>query len=112
MIISNENDNFEFNNTVVLQPTRVFEKLKYLIDLFFFNSFELITLSGNITHSVSYLLIQLVTIEDFVTPKRPSTSIVYKRKFDIFDSNKLKEDLHMVLISLKCLTCFTKLLAK
>ena len=51
-----------------------------------FNSFEFTTLSGNVTHSISDHLIQFVILEDFITN-------LYKRNFDKFDNNKLKEDL-------------------
>ena len=47
-------------------------------------------------HSISDHLIQFVILEDFIAPKPPSKSNVYKRNFDNFDSNKLKEDLHKI----------------
>ena len=61
-------DDSQFYNTMcsylfsplILQPTRVTEKSKTLIDNIFFNSFEFITTSGNITHSISDHLIQFV----------------------------------------------------
>ena len=80
MKINSESDNSQFYNTMcsyyftplLLQPTRVTDKSKTLTDNIFFNSFEFSTLSGNITHSISDL---------------------YKRNFEKFDNNKLKEDL-------------------
>ena len=48
-----ENDNPQFNNTAALQPARVTDKSKTLINSIFRNSFEFITLFGNITHSIS-----------------------------------------------------------
>ena len=76
----------------VLQPTRVTDKSKTLIENIFFNSFEFTTLSGNIMHSISDHLIQFVILEDFITPKPLPKTNLYKRNFDKFDNNKLKED--------------------
>ena len=56
----------------------VTDKSKTLLDNIIFNSFEFTTLSGNITHAVSNQLIQFVILEDFITPKPPSKSNVYK----------------------------------
>ena len=50
------------------------------------------TLSGNVTHSISDHLIQFVILEDFITPKPLPKTNLYKRNFDKFDNNKLKED--------------------
>ena len=77
----------------VLQPTRVTDKSKTLIENIFFNSFEFTTLSGNIMHSISDHLIQFVILEDFITPKPLPKTNLYKRNFDKFDNTKLKEDL-------------------
>ena len=100
MKINSESDNSQFYNTMcsyffmplVLQPTRVTDKSKTLIDNIFFNSFEFTTLSGNITHSISDHLMQFVILEDFITPKPLPKTNLYKRNFDKFDNNKLKED--------------------
>ena len=81
---------------LILQPTRVTDKSKTLINNIFFNSFEFTTLSGNITHSISDHLIQFVILEDFITPKPPPKTNLYKRNFYIFSSNKLNEDLHKI----------------
>ena len=78
---------------LVLQPARVTDKSKTQIDNIFFNGFEFTTLSGNITHSVSDHLIQFVILEDFITPKPPPKTNIYKRNFDNSNSNELKEDL-------------------
>ena len=80
----------------VLQPTRVTDKSKTLIENIFFNSFEFTTLSGNIMHSISDHLIQFVILEDFITPKPLPKTNLYKRNFDKVDNNKLKEDLHKI----------------
>ena len=58
----------------------------------FVNSFEFTTLSGNITHLISDHLIHFVILEDFITPKPLPKTNLYKRNFDKFDNNKLKED--------------------
>ena len=79
MKINSESDNTQFYNTMcsylfttlVLQPARVTDKSKTLIDNIFVNSFEFTTLSGSITHSISDHLIQFVIFEDFITPKLP-----------------------------------------
>ena len=69
-----KNDNPQFNDTAALQPVKVTDKSKSLINNIFYNSFEFITLFGNITHSISDHLLQLVIIKDFVTPKLSSKS--------------------------------------
>ena len=101
MKINGESDNLQCYNTMcsyfftplVLQPTRVTDKSKTLIDNIFSNSFEFTTLSGNITHSISDHLFQFVILEDLITPKPLPKTNAYKRNFDKFDNNKLKEDL-------------------
>ena len=65
-------------------------------DNIFFNIFEFTTLSGNVTHSISDHLIQFVILEDFITPKPLPKTNLYKRNFDKFDNNKLKEDLRKI----------------
>lgn len=84
-----------------------------------FNSFEFTSLSGNINHWISSHLIQFIILEDLITPKPPPKSNVYKRNLDNFDSNKLKEDFYKIewineilMMSMKHLTFFTKLLVK
>ena len=104
MKINSESVNSQFYNTMcsyfftplVLQPTRVTDKLKTLIDNIFFNSYEFTNLSGNIRHSISDHLVQFVIFEDFITPKPLPKTNLYKRNFDKFDNNKLKEDLHKI----------------
>ena len=63
---------------------------------FIFNSCEFTTLSGNIMHSISDHLIQFVILEDFITPKLLPKTNLYKRNFDNFDNNKLKEHLRKI----------------
>ena len=63
---------------------------------YFFNSFEFTTLSGNITDSISDLLIQFVILENFVTSKPPPKTNMYKRNFDNFYSHKLKDYLRKI----------------
>ena len=77
----------------ILQPARVKEKSKTLIDNIFFSSFEFTTISGNITYSISDHLIQFVILEDFIKIYKSNT---YKQNFKIFDRNKLKEDFFKV----------------
>ena len=104
MKINSEYDNSYFYNTMcsyfftplVLQAAKVTDKSKTLIDNISFISFEFPTLSGNISHSISDHFIQFVILEDFISPKPPPKSDVYKRNFDNFDSNKLKEHLYKI----------------
>ena len=51
-----------FFSPLILQPIRVTEKSKKLINNIFFNSFEFIIISGNITNSISEHLVQLVIL--------------------------------------------------
>ena len=81
---------------LILQPTRVTEKSKTLIDNIFFNSFEFTTIYGNITHSISEHLIQFVILKDFIKLSPPCKSNTYKQNFKNFDRNKLKEDFYKV----------------
>ena len=53
-------------------------------------------MSGKIAHSIPGQLIQFVILEDFITPKPLSKTNVYKRSFDKFDNNNLKEDLNKI----------------
>ena len=85
-----------FFSPLILQPTRVPEKSKTLIDNIFFNSFEFTTISGNITHSISDHLIQFVILEDFIKPSSPCKLNTYKRNFKNFERNKLKEDFYKI----------------
>ena len=78
-----------FFSALVLQPTRVKEKLKTLIDNIFFNSFEFNTVTGYITHSISDHLTQFVILEDLQKPPSPCKSKTYERNFKNFDRNKL-----------------------
>ena len=104
MKINSESDSLQFCNTMCsyfftllfLQPAMVADKSKTLIDNIFCNSFGLTTLSGYITHPISDHLIQFVILEDFITPKPPPKTNLYKRNFDKFDNNKLKEDLRKI----------------
>ena len=73
-----------FFTPLLLQPTRVTDKSKTLIENIFFNSFEFTTLSGNITHSISDHLMQFVILEDFITPKPLPKTNLCKRNFDEF----------------------------
>ena len=80
-------DNSQFYNTMssyffwllILQPNRVTEKSKTLIDNIFFNSSKFTTKSGNITHSISDHLIQFVILEDFIKPSSPCKINTYKK---------------------------------
>ena len=96
-------DNSQFYNTMcsyffwllILQPTRVTEKSKTLIDNIFFNSSKFTTKSGNITHSISGHLIQFVILEDFIKPSSRVKLILIK-KIKNFDRINLKEDFYKI----------------
>ena len=96
-------DNSQFYNTMssyffwllILQPNRVTEKSKTLIDNIFFNSSKFTTKSGNITHSISDHLIQFVILEDFIKPSSPCKINTYK-KIKNFDRINLKEDFYKI----------------
>ena len=85
-----------FFSRLVLQPTRVKEKLKTLIDNIFFNSFEFNTVTGYIIHSISDQSIQFVSLEDFIKSASPCKSRTYEQNFKNFDRNKLKEDFYKI----------------
>ena len=53
-------------------------------------------MSGNITHSISDLLIQFVILEDFIKPSSPCKYNTYKRNLKNFERNKLKEDFYKI----------------
>ena len=53
-------------------------------------------MSGNTKHSIFDHLIQFVILEDFITPEPLSKNNLYKRNFDKFENNKLKEDLRKI----------------
>ena len=104
MKINSESDKFQFYDTIcsyffmpfVLQPTRVTDKWKNLINNFF--SIVLNSLPCLITLRIQSLTTRssFVILEDFITSKPPPKSNVYKRNFDNFDSNELKEDLRKI----------------
>ena len=51
---------------LILQTTRVPEKLKTLIDNIFLKSFDFSIVSGNIVHSIFDHLMQFFILEDFI----------------------------------------------
>ena len=85
-----------FFSPLILQPARVKEKLKTLIDNIFFNSFEFNTVTGYIIHSISDQSIQFVSLEDFIKSASPCKSRTYEQNFKNFDRNKLKEDFYKI----------------
>ena len=85
-----------FFSPLILQPARVKEKLKTLIDNIFFNSFEFNTVTGYIIHSISDQSIQFVSLEDFIKSASPCKSRTYEQNFKNFDRNKLKEGFYKI----------------
>ena len=69
-----ESDNSRFYNIVclcflmllILQTTRVPEKLKTLIDNIFLKCFDFSIVSGNVVHSIFDHLMQFFILEDFI----------------------------------------------
>ena len=104
MKMNSKFDNSQIYNTMcsyiflplIHQPKRVTEKSKTLTDNIIFNSFEFTTISGNITHSISDHLIQMVILEDFIKASSPCKSNTYKQNFKKFDKDKLKEDFYKI----------------
>ena len=76
MKINSESDNSQFYNPIcsyfftplVLQPTRVTDKSKILINNIFVSNFELTAFSGNTMRSISDHLIQFVILNSKTTP--------------------------------------------
>ena len=76
---------------LILQPTRVTEKSKTLIDNIFFKIYELKTHSGDIVHIILDHLIQFVIFEDFLTPLPAQKINSFKKNFKDFSNERLKD---------------------
>ena len=70
----------------ILQPTRITEQSKTLIDNIFVNNLEYNTSSGNLTSAISDHLIQFLLIKNFKEPFHPSTKVRYQSDFKNFNN--------------------------
>ena len=95
----------DFFNTVtsryfspfILQPTRITETSKTLIDNIFFNSLEYETHSGNLTVQISDHLIQYLTIKNFKKPLPCNNKHnLYKRNYSQFKKEEFELELSQV----------------
>ena len=76
----------------ILQPTRIANNSKTLIDNIFMNCLELETLSGNITTQISDHLVQFIMIKNFHRKKQNNTKII-KRDYKFFTKDEYANDL-------------------
>ena len=79
--------------TFILQPTRITEKYKTLIDNIFMNSLEYGTFSCNLTTQISDHLPQFLTLKNFHRKYTNKSQVVYKRSYKVYNENEFKEDL-------------------
>ena len=78
----------------ILQPTRITDHSQTLIDNIFFNSFEHLTLSGNIIYDRTDHLPNFLIIKKFTS--LPNKVRFYKRDYSNFDESALIQDIHSV----------------
>ena len=77
----------------ILQPTRVTEHSKTLIDNIFFNSLEYNSCSGNITVQISDHLFQFLILKDFKKADPNVKCNLYKHDYSFFNKDELQCDL-------------------
>ena len=82
-----------FFSPYILQPTRVNEHSKTLIDNVFINNVEYKSHSGNLTSQISDHLIQFVILKGFKKLKVNEEKNNYKRDYSFFNYNEFKNDL-------------------
>ena len=78
----------------ILQPTRITDHLKTLIDNIVFNSLEFLTLSGNIVYDLTDHLPNFLIIQKFTS--LPINVKIYKRDYSNFDESALIQDIQSV----------------
>ena len=71
----------------ILQPTRITDHSKTLIDNIFFNSLEFLALSGNIVYDLTDQLPNFLIIQKFTS--LPINVKIYKRDYSNFDESAL-----------------------
>ena len=79
--------------TFILQPTRITEKSKTLIDNIFMNSLEYDTFSGNLTTQISDPLPQFLILKNFHRKYTNKSQVVYKRSYKFYNEDEFKKDL-------------------
>ena len=77
----------------ILQPTRLAENSKTLIDNIFLNSIEFDTFSGNLTSHISDHLRQFLILKDFYHKILINSNDVFERNYRFFNHDKFKNDL-------------------
>ena len=77
----------------ILQPTRITEKSKTLIDNIFMNSLEYDTFSGNLTTLISDHLPQFLILKNFHRKYTNKSQVVYKRSYKFYNEDEFKKDL-------------------
>ena len=82
---------FEFFSPYILQPTRLTENSKTLIDIFS-NSIDFNTFSGNLTSQISDHLPQILILKYFYH-KTLINSNVFERNYRFFNHDEFKNDL-------------------
>ena len=85
-----------FYSPFILQPTRVTNSSKTLIDNIFFNSLEYESYSGNVTIEISDHLIQFVFLKDFKTPAPLPKHNFWKRDYTFFNNDEFDYDLQQI----------------
>ena len=81
---------------LILQPTRLTNKSKTLIDNIFYNSLDYKTTSGNITTSISDHLMQFTHIAKFRNRPPKNNKKIYKRNYKFFNNSEFLEELFQV----------------
>ena len=77
----------------ILQPTRITEKSKTLIDNMFMNSLEYDTFSGNLTTLISDHLPQFLILKNFHRKHTNKSQVVCKRSYKFYNEDEFKKDL-------------------
>ena len=76
----------------ILQPTRITEKSKTLIDNIFMNSLEYDTFSGNLITLISDRLPQFLILKNFHRKYINTSQVVYKRPYKFYNEDEFKKD--------------------
>ena len=77
----------------ILQPTRISDKSKTLIDNIFTNNLEYVTKSGNLTSAISDHLVQFLLIKQFKTLTKLPINNRFERDFRNFNHNNFSEEI-------------------
>ena len=77
----------------ILQPTRIVDNSKTLIDNIFMNCLEFETFSGNLTSQISDHLVQFIVINNFYKQKPRLENKLIQRNYQFFNKDEFKNDL-------------------